>query len=594
MDDTIRQSVEAWLSDPAIADADKDEIRRLRDAGDEQALADRFYRDLEFGTGGLRGVIGAGRNRMNIYTVGAATQGLANYIARQGAATKEAGVAIAHDSRRMSPEFARRTACVLAGNGIRAYLFEALRPTPELSFAIRHLGCTAGVVITASHNPPEYNGYKAYWSDGGQIVPPHDENIITEVRQVGGFDQVRAAGFEQARRDGLIRMIGRDVDEVYLDLVLRSCLNADACRSAGRDMTIVYTPLHGAGGTLIPEAMKRRGFEKVVVVPEQAEPDGGFPTVEYPNPEEAAALELAIRLAGEKRADLVIATDPDVDRVGAAAPGADGRFELITGNQMGALLCDYICGELTLSGRFPADAAVVSTIVSSDLMKVIAHSYGATVIETLTGFKWIGEKMRQFEARRARGEPSNIFVFGAEESYGYLPVDFVRDKDAVASACYIAELAAVARARGTTVSGWLDTLYTKHGYFHEGAKSISMPGRQGAARIKALMERLRSDPPAAMGGVAVKTIGDIKTGEVCDRATGKVVDRYGLPASNVLIFTLDDATKVIARPSGTEPKIKFYILARAPGDDLRAARQQATTRIEAITTELATLADATP
>jgi len=397
LDTTANAAATAWLEDPAIADEGKREVRDLIEAGSEAELADRFYRDLEFGTGGLRGIIGAGRNRMNIYTVGAAAQGLANYIATQGPAAKVAGIAIACDCRRMSDAFALRVAEVMAGNGIRAYLFDKLRATPELSFAIRHLGCTAGVVVTASHNPPEYNGFKAYWTDGGQVVPPHDEAIIAEVRGVGGFAHIKAMPESAAREAGLIRTIGRDVDEAFLDEVEASCLNPDVCREQGKRLKIVYSSLHGTGGVLIPEALRRRGFECVIEVAEQAEPDGEFPTVASPNPEEAAALTMGIETAQREGADLVIATDPDADRVGIAVRAADGEFALVTGNRIGALLADYICRQLTQQGRFPANGVVLSTIVSSDLMKDIGRSYGAEVVETLTGFKWIGQKLHEYD-----------------------------------------------------------------------------------------------------------------------------------------------------------------------------------------------------
>jgi phosphoglucomutase len=586
MDGTIIAAVEAWLNDPAITEADKQEIRRLRDGGQDSELVDRFYQDLEFGTGGLRGIIGAGLNRMNIYTVGTAAQGLANYIARQGEPAKRGGVAIAYDSRRQSDEFARRTACVMAANGIRACLFEGPRPTPELSFAIRHLRCTSGVVITASHNPPEYNGLKAYWADGGQVIPPQDEAIIEEARRVGGFGAVRCTDFERAKTEGLIEMIGAEVDEAFLHAVQASCLNPEACRNQGRHLRIVFTPLHGTTWLLVPEALRRRGFERVFVVPEQAKPDGEFPTVKSPNPEEASALNMAIELARRETADLVIATDPDGDRMGIAVRRPDGDFELLNGNRTAALLLHYICEQLTKRGRFPKNAVMVTTIVSGDLMKEIARSYGAEVVEVLTGFKWIAEKMHQYDLAGSPERPSKEFIFGAEESYGYLPSRFVRDKDAVTSAAFIAEAAAAAAEQGRTLYEVLQGIFGRYGYYQEGAKSLVMPGKEGADRIRALMHHLRQRPPREIAGRAVATIGDVTSGDIKDAKSGRTTGRFDLPASDVLLFILADGTKVIARPSGTEPKIKFYLLTRDPGHDLPQARRNAAAKIGALMADL--------
>ncbi len=590
-DTATNDAATAWLDDPAIADEDKREIRELIRTGAKAELVDRFYRDLAFGTGGLRGVIGAGRNRMNVYTVGAAAQGLANYIAKQGDAAKSAGIAIACDCRRMSDAFALRVAEVMAGNGIRAYLFDRLRPTPELSFAIRHLGCTAGVVVTASHNPPEYNGFKAYWTDGGQVVPPHDEAIIAEVRNVGGFANIRAMPEPTAREAGLIRTIGREVDEAFLSEVQASCLNPDVCREQGKQLKIVYSSLHGTGGVLIPEALRRRGFQCVIEVPEQSEPDGEFSTVASPNPEEAAALSMGIETARREGADLVIATDPDADRVGIAVRSKAGEFVLVTGNRIGALLASYICRQLKQAGRFPVNGVVLSTIVSSDLMKRIGRSYGAEVVETLTGFKWIGQKLHEYDLAGTPAAPGKQFIFGAEESYGYLPASFARDKDAITSTCFIAEMAAMAASEGRGLLDVLDELFQRFGYFQEGAKSIVMKGKQGAAQIKALMDALRSDPPKTMAGVAVAAVADLMTGINRDIKTGEPVGRFDLPPADVLQFALADGTKVIARPSGTEPKIKFYILAKEPGEDLAKAEAAATRKIEVIVAALVSRAE---
>ncbi len=586
MDQEIQAAVDNWLNDPAIAEADKKEIRELVDKGDETELANRFFRPLEFGTGGMRGIIGAGIHRVNNYTVGGAAQGLANYVAAQGAEAKKAGVAIACDSRLMSDEFTKRTACVMAGNGIKAYVFESLRPTPELSFAVRKLGCSAGVVVTASHNPRQYNGFKAYWSDGVQVVPPHDENIIEEVRKVGGFGNVNAMEFEQAKSAGLIEVIGKEIDEAFLEKVQESCLNPELCREQGKSLKIVFTPLHGTAAVLAPEALRRRGFQNVSVVPEQAEPDGNFPTVKKPNPEEGEALDMGIELARKEGADLVIGTDPDADRMGIAVRVGDGKFELITGNQIASLMTYYICEQMTRNKTFPNNAVLVTTIVSGDMMKDIARSYGAEVTETLTGFKWIGQKVCQYEYEGKPGKPSKTYIFGAEESYGYMPSTFVRDKDAITSTAYIAEMAAFFASQGKGLYEVLQDLFQKYGYYHEATKSLELPGAEGAGRIKAMMEELRSDPPRSLGGVEVKNFADIATGEIVDVKTQEVEGNYYLPSSDVVIFHLADGTKAIARPSGTEPKIKFYALTREKPGDLEAARKKAEEKTQAIFEDL--------
>jgi phosphoglucomutase len=585
----IESAVQEWLADPAIAEPDKQEIRALVAVGNERELTDRFYQELEFGTGGLRGILGAGLNRMNVYTVGAAAQGMANYINQQRG-SRPASIAIAFDCRRMSDVFARRVAEVMAAAGIVASLFPAPRPTPALSFAVRTLGCISGVVITASHNPPEYNGLKAYWDDGGQVVPPHDKAIIEQVRAVGGFSNVRAMDYDHAVKQKLIRVLDREMDEAFLTEVHKSCLAPEICASQGRDMKIVYTALHGTGGALVPEALRRRGFTQLIEVPEQAQPNGEFPTVKSPNPEEAAALTMAIDLARRSGAELVIGTDPDADRVGIAVRRPDGEFALLSGNQTAALLTHYLCERLTRLGRFPQRALVLSTIVSGDQMKTIARSYGACIEETLTGFKWIAERVRLYESGAL--QPPRQYVFGAEESYGYMPCTFVRDKDSVTSSAFIAEMGAVARAEGQSLYERLNDLFCKFGYHQEGAKSITMPGHDGAERITALMTRLRTKPPTQFAGHPVVTIGDVQSGQTIDAKSGAVVGRFDLPASDVLIFTLADGTKVVARPSGTEPKIKFYILAKDSEKDLEKARAATTKKIDAISADLARLAEA--
>lgn len=579
----MNDAIQSWLNDPSIAEADKREIRDLLDRKDDKELADRFYRDLEFGTGGMRGLMGAGLNRMNIYTVGAAAQGLANTIAKQGLAACKAGAAIAYDCRHNSDVFAKRVASVLAANGITAHLFEAPRPTPHLSFAVRQLKCAAGVVITASHNPPAYNGFKCYWADGCQVTPPHDKAIIDAVRRVGAFSNIKTLDYDDAVKRGMIKLLGRDMDEAFLEAVDGSCLNRAACRAQGAKLRIVFTALHGTGGALAPEALRHRGFEHVLEVPRQAKCDGAFPTVKSPNPEEGEALHLAIELAKRENADLVIGTDPDADRAGIAVRASDGSFTLLTGNQTAALLTHYLCDERKRLGTMPRDGLVLTTIVSSDLMKEIARHYGAEVIETLTGFKWIGEKIRQFEEAKAAGGAGRTYIFGAEESYGYMPCTYTRDKDAITATAFIAEAAAVAASRGKTLLDVLNDLYKTHGYFQEGSKSINMPGKDGAERIVALMHRLRANPPQSLGGRPVVSVTDMQTGRRRREVkTGVETKAYDLPASDVLLFQLDDGTKMIVRPSGTEPKIKFYMLAKEPGADLAAARKAATAKIAAI------------
>lgn len=577
LDQVVKTAMTSWLADPVIADTDKLEIQRLVDADESAELTDRFYTDLSFGTGGLRGLLGAGRNRMNVYTVGAAAQGLASYIAAQTDVATSGGVAIAYDCRRMSREFAMRTALVMAGNGIKAYVFERLRPTPELSFAVRHLGCISGVVVTASHNPPEYNGFKAYWRGGAQVVPPHDRGIIDAVRAVGGFANVRVADEADARQKGMLVDIGRELDEAYLDRVQASCLNTGVCREYGSKLKIVFTSLHGTGGQLIPEALRRRGFENVYEVAEQREPDGEFPTVKSPNPEEPASLKLANALASQYAADIVIGTDPDADRVGMTVRDKSGHYVHLTGNRIGTLLAWYICEQYKRQQGMPVRGVVLSTIVSSDQMKVVARSYGAEVIETLTGFKWIAEQMAQFD--QDPGVSARTFLFGAEESYGYLPVDFVRDKDAVASAAFIAEAAAYAASLGMSLLDVLDDLARRFGYFCEGAKSITLKGKSGAEQISSIMSALRTSAPEQIGGVSVERVGDLESGRIVDRASGESLGKFDLPSSNVIVFTLSDASKVIARPSGTEPKIKFYILVREPGAELSTAEVAASAKI---------------
>jgi len=537
-------------------------------------LNDRFFTDLEFGTGGLRGVIGGGYNRMNTYVVQRATQGVAQYI-RNHAQASNPSVVIAYDSRRFSDAFALDAALVLCANGIRTYLFTGLRPTPELSFAVRHLKAAAGIVITASHNPPEYNGYKVYWSDGGQVVPPHDKGIIAEVRAV---KYVSCMTKEDALRKGLLVMIDKEVDEPYVAMVKSQALRPDLIRRRGKELRVVYTPLHGSGAMPLSRTLAELGID-VIFVSEQKEPDGNFPTVKYPNPEEADALKMGIELGIKEKAALVMATDPDADRLGIAVPQRDGAFALITGNQLGALLADYIFSTRAELGTLPAKPVFIKTIVTTELQRRIAAAYGATVIDVLTGFKYIAEKIRQFES----GGEGYTYVFGGEESYGYLVGTAVRDKDAVSAAAMTAEMALYHLSNGRSIMDRLDELYETYGYFYELQVSKHFKGETGLAAMSGLMKRLRAAPPLSFAGVDVAAVKDYADGTVVDMRSGTRKKEIDLPPSNVLQFILEDGSIVTARPSGTEPKIKFYasICGRA-GTPLTEQKQAVAAQAEAV------------
>jgi phosphoglucomutase len=539
---SIMQRYEAWLNDPGIDAETKRELEALR--GQEAEIEDRFYRDLEFGTGGLRGVIGAGTNRMNRYTVGLATQGLAQYLLANAAEAgdgKAPSCVIAHDSRRFSPEFALETALVLAANGVRAYVFEGLRPTPELSFAVRELGASAGVVITASHNPPEYNGYKVYGPDGGQIVVGVAERVLAEIRKVPGLAAVKRISREEAERSGLLQWIGEEIDRRYVEAVTGVSLSGDgSLRQALKDIRILYTPLHGSGNRLVRMALAAIGAEQVRVVPEQELPDGNFPTVKSPNPEEWSAFELAIAQGQAWGADIIIGTDPDADRMGAVVRH-NGEYRILTGNQSGALMIYYVCSRLQERGKLPENGVVIKTIVTSEMGAKIAESFGLQVMNTLTGFKYIGEKMTLFERTG-----THSFVFGYEESYGYLAGMYARDKDAVLASMLICEAAAYYKQQGKTLIDVLEELYARFGYFKERLESRTLKGKEGMARIRAIMEEWRSAPPERIGGSRVARVLDYSTG----------ID--DLPRENVLKFILEDGSWFCVRPSGTEPKIKCY------------------------------------
>jgi phosphoglucomutase len=589
LSETTRQRVESWLSG-TVDPAEQEEVRRLLADGNEKELEDRFGVDMEFGTGGLRGVMEAGTNRMNRYTVARATQGLATYINRQK--PQGGGAVIAYDSRHNSPEFARTAAGVLAANAIRVHLFRRLRPTPLLSFAVRYFKATAGIVITSSHNPKQYNGYKVYWEDGAQIVPPHDEGIIAEVKKIQSFDQIRTMDFDAAVADGLVALVDEEVDRAYLEAIAPLAIHREAIERIGGDFKVVYTPLHGAGGTMVPKALRSWGVRHVIEVPSQARPDGDFPTVPLANPEDPAALEEAIDLAARERADLATASDPDCDRLGVAAHGEADRFQIFTGNQMGALIGEYLCRELRAAGRMPDNPLMVTSIVTSDLLEHIGREHGVRVEEVLTGFKWICEKIHINEERRERGEPYYNFIYGTEESCGYLIGTQARDKDAIITACTVSEMAAWAKLRGQTLIDLFDELERKYGAFMEQPESIFHEGLEGAERIRRILEALRNDPPKAIGGIAVEKVGDVLLGAwkaMTGPSAGRVGGPIDLPKSDVLIFQLDDGGKVLARPSGTEPKIKFYFnmverggIPYSSGGALLEARRKATEKLHRV------------
>ena len=544
-----RNVYEEWLSNPYFDEDTKAELKAI--AEDENEIKERFYAELEFGTAGLRGIIGAGINRMNVYTVRKATQGLANYIAKVGA--KERGVAIAYDSRRMSPEFADEAALCLAANGIKAYVFESLRPTPELSFAVRTLKCIAGINITASHNPPEYNGYKVYWEDGAQITPPHDTGIMAEVKAVTDFNTVLTMDKEEAKKAGLYTVIGADIDDVYMEALKSQVIHKDAIDKVKKDLKIVYTPLHGTGNIPARRVLKELGFENVYVVKEQELPDGNFPTVSYPNPESEEAFELGLKLAKEIDADLVLATDPDADRLGVRVKDKDGVYHDLTGNMSGCLLEEYeLSQRQAVNGSLPEDGAVVSTIVTTNMAGAIARSYGMRFIEVLTGFKFIGQQILGFEQSGV-----GTYMFGFEESYGCLIGTHARDKDAIVATMALCEAAAYYKTIGKTLWDAMIDMYEKYGYYKDDIKSITLKGIEGLQKIQSILETLRQNPPAEIGGYKVTSARDYKLDTIRNMETGEMTTT-GLPKSNVLYYDLEDDAWLCVRPSGTEPKVKFY------------------------------------
>ena len=537
-----------WLNDDCFDDETKKELNSIRD--NEEEIKDRFYKELEFGTAGLRGVIGAGTNRMNKYTVGRATQGLANFINKMK--IENPSVVISYDSRHMSKEFSEIAALVLNANGIKVNLFDNLRPVPELSFSVRYLNATAGIMITASHNPPEYNGYKVYWSDGAQIVPPIDKGIIDEVLAIENFSLIKTINKNEAIESGLLNYVGEEIDDAFINALKSSCLNPEIIKKEAKNVKIVYTPLHGAGNLPVQRILKELGFENVYVVPEQEKPDGDFPTVSYPNPEDPKAFELALKLAKEVDADVVLATDPDADRLGVFSKMNNGEYVSYTGNMSALLICEYELSQKKEKGILPNNGAIITTVVSSELTKAIAENYGAKVFETLTGFKWIGEKIRKFEE-----ENSYKYLFGFEESYGCLIAPHARDKDGISAVMALCEVTAFYKNKGWSLWEQMIKIYEKYGYYREGQVSIVLKGADGAEEIKNKMAKMRSNPPTELAGLNVLEVRDYQE-HVIKKADGEVSET-DLPTSNVLYYELSNNSWCCVRPSGTEPKIKFYM-----------------------------------
>ncbi len=543
-------SYKDWCTNQYFDESVRKELESI--ASNEKEIEDRFYKNLEFGTGGLRGVIGYGTNRMNIYTVRKATQGLANFIIKENA--KDRGVAIAYDSRHMSPEFADEAALCLNANGIKAYVFPSLRPTPMLSFTVRELNCIAGIVVTASHNPPEYNGYKVYWEDGAQITAPKDKLIIDEVNNVTDYNLVKTMDKEEAVKAGLYNVVGSDIDDKYIAQLKKQVVNPDICKEVGKELKIVYTPLHGTGNLPARRILKEIGFENVYVVPEQELPNGDFPTVSYPNPEAAEAFELALKLAKEKDADVVLATDPDADRLGVYAKDSKtGEYMSFTGNMSGMLIAEYLLSQKKEKGLIPDNGALIKTIVSTNMADKVAAEYNIKLIEVLTGFKFIGEQIKLFEQNH-----TYEYMFGFEESYGCLVGTHARDKDAIVAVMCLCEAAAYYKKQGLTLWDQMLNIYEKYGYFREGLESITLKGVEGVAKIQAMLDELRQNPPKKIGNYDVLAVRDYLKDEITDTKTGKVTTT-GLPKSNVLYYDLNDDAWCCARPSGTEPKVKFYI-----------------------------------
>ena len=553
---------EKWCTEPSFDEETKKELLEIK--GNDEEIKDRFYKELEFGTAGLRGVIGMGTNRMNKYTVGKATQGLANYIIEQG--TQDKGVAISYDSRRMSDEFSLQTALILNANGIKTYLFEKLRPVPELSFAVRQLGCTAGIMITASHNPPKYNGYKVYWDDGSQIVAPRDKDIIAKVRAISDFKEIKTITKEEAVNKGLFNVVGTEMDDKYINTLKSLVLNPEIVREEGKKLKIVYTPLHGTGNTVTSRLLKELGFENVYVVPEQEKPDGNFPTVDYPNPEDKKSFKLALELAKKVDADVVLANDPDADRLGIYAKDTKtGEYMTYTGNMSALLIAEYRISQMKEKGLLPADGMFITTIVSSELAKAIAKNYGLECIEVLTGFKNIGAVIKKAEEKKDK-----TYVFGFEESYGCLIGDYARDKDGISAVMSLCEAAAYYKSKGMTLWDQMMKIYEKYGFYKEDQVSIVLEGADGAEKIKSMMTNMRNNLPEKIGKYKVIEFKDVELDEIKNLVTGEQ-RKTGLPKSNVLYYELENNAWCCVRPSGTEPKIKLYMGVKA--DSMESAEK---------------------
>ena len=553
---------ERWCTEPAFDEKTKKELLEIK--GNDEEIKDRFYKELEFGTAGLRGVIGMGTNRMNKYTVGKATQGLANYIIEQG--TQDKGFAISYDSRRMSDEFSLQTALILNANGIKTYLFEKLRPVPELSFAVRQLGCTAGIMITASHNPPKYNGYKVYWDDGSQIVAPRDKDIIAKVRAISDFKEIKNISKEEAVNKGLFNVVGTEMDDKYINTLKSLVLNPEIVREEGKKLKIVYTPLHGTGNTVTSRLLKELGFENVYVVPEQEKPDGNFPTVDYPNPEDKKAFKLALELAKKVDADVVLANDPDADRLGIYAKDTKtGEYMTYTGNMSALLIAEYRISQMKEKGLLPANGMFITTIVSSELAKAIAKNYGLECIEVLTGFKNIGAVIKKAEEKKDK-----TYVFGFEESYGCLIGDYARDKDGISAVMSLCEAAAYYKSKGMTLWDQMMKIYEKYGFYKEDQVSIVLEGADGAEKIKSMMTNMRNNLPEKIGKYKVIEFKDVELDEIKNLVTGEQ-RKTGLPKSNVLYYELENNAWCCVRPSGTEPKIKLYMGVKA--DSMESAEK---------------------
>lgn len=562
-----REKYNQWVNDEYFDEVTRNELKAI--ANDDKEIQERFYKELDFGTGGLRGIMGAGTNRMNKYTVGKATQGLANYIKKQGEEAVKKGVALAYDSRNMSKEFAETAGLVMAGNGIKAYIYDALRPTPMLSFAVRYLGCTAGIVITASHNPPEYNGYKVYWEDGGQVPYPRDEEIITEVNAVENYADIKFMDKEEAKKAGLFNIMDKSVDDEFIKNVKAQSINPDIIKSVADDFKIVYTPIHGSGNIPVRRALSEIGFKNVFVVKEQELPDGNFTTVGYPNPEDPKVFNLAIELAKKENADVIVGTDPDCDRVGVVVKNNEGDYVVLTGNMTGALLTEYILSQKKANGTLPSNGAVIKTIVTTEMIRPMCEEYGMKIFDVLTGFKYIGEKIKQFEETG-----DYTYVFGFEESYGCLAGTYARDKDAVVATMLVCEMAAYYKTKGLTLYEGLIEVYKKYGFFKEGIKSLTLKGIEGVERIKYIMDTLRNNTPTEFAGIKVEWARDYKTKEFKNLLTGET-EEDTLPLSNVLHYTLEDGTWICVRPSGTEPKLKFYYGVKADSIEAAEAKVEA-------------------